>query len=62
MTKPICIIYFPVSEDGDFILPTQAAGVYFGWAEVVVDSISKVVIGIGYESGPSTMRKLVRNS
>ncbi|KAI4363862.1 hypothetical protein MLD38_020028 [Melastoma candidum] len=49
---------FEIKEDGDYILPTQAAGIYFGWLEVGVNSFSKVVIGIGCESGPSTMRKL----
>ncbi|KAI4378343.1 hypothetical protein MLD38_015834 [Melastoma candidum] len=49
---------YEIKEDDDYILPTQAAGVYFGWAEVGYNGISKVVIQIGYESGPSAMRKL----
>lgn len=39
-------------------LPAQAAGVYFGWAEVGIGTIFKAVVGIIFDS-PSAMRKLV---
>lgn len=52
------LIYVPQPEDGISALPAQAAGVYFGWAQVGICTIFKAVVGIIFDS-PSAMRKLV---
>ncbi|XP_030538636.1 bifunctional riboflavin kinase/FMN phosphatase-like [Rhodamnia argentea] len=48
---------YEIEEDGMSALPAQAAGVYFGWAQVGIGTILKAVVGIIFDS-PSAMRKL----
>ncbi|KAK3404833.1 hypothetical protein EUGRSUZ_K01125 [Eucalyptus grandis] len=48
---------YEIEEDGMYALPAQAAGVYFGWAQIGPCTIFKAVAGIIFDS-PSAVRKL----
>ncbi|XP_030466503.1 bifunctional riboflavin kinase/FMN phosphatase-like [Syzygium oleosum] len=49
--------FYEIEEEGMPALPAQAAGVYFGWAQVGIRTIFKAVVGIIFDS-PSALRKL----
>ncbi|KAF8007838.1 hypothetical protein BT93_K1734 [Corymbia citriodora subsp. variegata] len=48
---------YEIEEEGMSPLPAQAAGVYFGWAQIGIHTIFKAVVGIIFDS-PSAVRKL----
>lgn len=48
---------YEIEEGGMSPIPAQAAGVYFGWAQIGIHTIFKAVVSIIFDS-PSAVRKL----
>ncbi|KAJ8753373.1 hypothetical protein K2173_019772 [Erythroxylum novogranatense] len=49
-----------VTDGGKSAIPYQVSGVYFGWAEVNLDKIFKVIAGIGWNNSQCTGSKHIK--
>ncbi|KAK4784891.1 hypothetical protein SAY86_019259 [Trapa natans] len=48
---------YGIQEKGKYVLPNQFSGIFFGWAQVGLQKIFKVVVSIGFRF-PNSTRKL----